>query len=126
MLKKLKTTTPQCIEINKLKVYGVLGVSLVLIFYTYYIFTKFKNESIVIDNADMLKAHMKGYSSNLISDSRGNLYKIASNPLLLHFKSAEILNTVKPGGKFFVSGYGKRIAFLGLYPIITKIRKTTI
>jgi pyruvate dehydrogenase complex dehydrogenase (E1) component len=105
---------------NELKFYGIILVIFLGIFYVYYMSTKFSNHVITIKKDDMTKASMNGrISRNLIGDTTGNIYSVSSNPLLLFFKSAEILNMLEEGKTFTVSGYGKRIPMLGVYPQIT-------
>lgn len=82
--------------------------------------TKFSNHVITIKKDDITKASMNGRATrNLIGDTTGNIYSVSSNPLLLFFKSAEILNMLEEGKTFKISGYGKRIPMFGVYPQIT-------
>lgn len=106
---------------NEMNVYLVFFVVFVVVFYGYYLYTRFSNRMIEIDQS-MLKASTSGQrSSNLISAKDGTLYKVMDAWMLLHFKSAEVLNvlTNKSAETFWVSGYGTRVPALGLYPVIT-------
>lgn len=108
-------------EISKMNVYIILTVVFVVGFYGYYFFTRFSNKVIEIDQ-QMLKASTSGNKNmNLVSAKDGTLYKVTDAWLLLHFKSAEVLNvlTNKTSEIFYVSGFGMRVPALGLYPVIT-------
>ena len=98
----------------QVKLYVVFVVVFVAMFYGYYVFTRFQNKEIVIES-------MSGdRSSNLVSDTNGVVYKVSNAPLVMHFESAEVLNTLNKSGRtFLVSGYGTRVPVLGLYPVIT-------
>ena len=104
----------------QIKLYTVFVAVFVVMFYGYYAFTRFENKEITIDD-QLLKASMSGdRSSNLVSDTDGVVYKVSNAPLVLHFRSAEVLNTLNKSGRtFLVSGYGARVPVLGLYPMIT-------
>ena len=106
---------------TQFKMYALFVAVFVVLFYGYYTYTRFQNKAIIIDD-QLLKTSLSGErSSNLISDTDGTIYKVSNAPLVLHFRSAEVLNTLnnKSGNTFFVSGYGIRVPVLGLYPIIT-------
>ena len=104
---------------NKLNFYLLFFAVFMVLFYSYYTFTRFHGKIIRIDNDNLLKASGSGNrSKNLISDTEGTLYRVTDVWPVLHFKSAEVLNTLKSGEKFVVSGYGTRVPALGLYPVI--------
>lgn len=108
-------------EISEMNVYLMLVIVFVVVFYGYYFFTRFSNKVIEIDQ-QMLKSSTSGNKSiNLVSAKDGTLYKVTDAWLLLHFKSAEVLNvlTNKSSETFYVSGFGMRVPALGLYPVIT-------
>ena len=121
--------TPKCPNINESfsvrqqeqqKTIMYLVLIFVIVFYMYYFFTKFENVTIKINNNNLLKATGE-FSENLLSDDKGNIYKISNNLLILYFTAAETLNKLESGKSYIVSGYGKRIPLLGLYPQITKL-----
>ena len=97
---------------------GAIIVFLLVVYYIYYFSTTFTNESITVKN-DFVKTNGK-YSSNMIGTTDGKVYKIASNVLIGFFKSSEVLATLEEGKTFLISGYGKRVSMLGMYPMITK------
>lgn len=106
---------------TNIKLYALFVAVFVVMFYGYYTYTRFQNKAIIIDD-QLLKTSLSGErSSNLISDTDGTIYKVSNAPLVLHFRSAEVLNTLnnKSGRTFLVSGYGIRVPVLGLYPMIT-------
>ena len=103
---------------ENLKLYGLFVTVLVTMFYVYYAMTRFENKKITIDNDKS-----GDRSQNLISDTDGTMYKVANAPLVFHFKSSEVLNTLKSGNTFVVSGYGSRVPVFGLYPVITSAKK---
>lgn len=107
---------------TRVKLYAVFVVVFVAMFYGYYAHTRFLNKEITIDD-QFVKASMSGdRSSNLISDTDGVVYKVSNAPLVLHFRSAEVLNTLNKSGRtFIVSGYGTRLPALGMYPVITHV-----
>lgn len=100
------------------KIYFMIIIFVLITSFVYYVFTRFSDKVIVIDDNKIFKSSGKR-TSNLVSDTEGNLYKVTNSWIILHFNSAEVLNTLKPGQKFKVSGYGVRFPVLGMYPIIT-------
>ena len=109
----------------QVKLYALFVAVFVVMFYGYYAYTRFQNREITIDD-QLLKTSLSGErSSNLVSDTDGTIYKVSNAPLVLHFRSAEVLNTLnnKSGRTFLVSGYGTRVPVLGLYPMITSVKQ---
>tara|TARA_B100001250_G_scaffold395356_1_gene400176 strand:- start:74 stop:415 length:342 start_codon:yes stop_codon:yes gene_type:complete len=98
---------------------GAIIVFLLAVYYVYYFSTQFTNEQITVVKAELIKANGK-YSSNMIGTTDGKVYKISSNMLIGFFDSSEVLATLEEGKTFLISGYGKRVAMLGMYPMITK------
>ena len=105
-----------------LKMYISVFAVIVVVFYTYYFATRFTNRQITINKDDMLKSNGGNAAKNLVSDSNGVIYSVASSPLILHFSSSEVLNTLEVGDSFVISGYGTRVPALGLYPQIVTIK----
>ena len=94
----------------------------VILFYVYYYFTRFER-TLTVNNNNLLKAN-GDFSENLLSDNHGNIYKVSNNLLVLFFTAAETLNKIESGKTYVVSGYGRRIPLLGLYPQIMTIKPT--
>jgi BRCT domain type II-containing protein len=87
------------------------------VYYVYYFSTRFTKVQITVKN-DFIKANGK-YSANMIGATDGEVYKISSNMLIGFFVSSEVLATLEEGKTFLISGYGKRVSMLGMYPMIT-------
>lgn len=49
------------------------------------------------------------------------MFGVSTNLLVFNFKASELLNQIEEGETYFVSGYGKRIPMLGLYPKIKNL-----
>jgi hypothetical protein len=58
-----------------------------------------------------------------IIDTNNKIYLVDNTWFTGDFSRAEDYNFMDKGGKFRVQGYGKRVDFLGWYPIITKVSK---
>lgn len=99
----------------------MLGAFLVL-FYVYYFATRFSNVQITVKKDDLVKANGR-YSSNMIGTTDGRVFKVSTNPLIFAFNAGEILNQLDEQTSYTVSGYGRRVPMLGLYPQITAIKK---
>lgn len=99
------------------KIYITLFVLTISVFFVYYMSTRFENKYIIVDDNKLLKSSGKK-SHNLISDTDGNIYKVSNSWMIFHFNSSEVLNSLKPGKAFMISGYGVRIPTLGMYPLI--------
>ena len=110
----------------QMKFYVTVLAVFMAVFYTYYFFTRFTDRKITINKDDMLKSNGQSASKNLVSDSNGVIYSVSSSPLILHFTSSEVLNTLEAGNTFIISGYGKRVPFLGLYPQIVSIKPVSV
>lgn len=106
---------------NKL-FFQIIGVFLVL-FYIYYFSTQFSNVEITVKKDDILKATGR-YNTNMIGTTDGRVFSVSTNPLIFRFNASELLNHFEPGKTYIVSGYGKRVPMLGLYPHITAVQKT--
>lgn len=100
------------------KMYGTIIAVLVVLFYVYFFSTRFSNRIITVKKDDIIKASGK-YSQNLVGATNGSLYSVKSNPLILFFKSAEIMNQLEEGKTYMISGYGIRIPMINTYPQIT-------
>jgi len=97
--------------------YVIIVLVIYIVFYICLLaFTRFERKITVDTNT----SYGKGNSmSNLVSDKEGRIYRIANVPLMLHFTAAEVQAKLKPGESFTVHGFGVRIPFLGMYPVIT-------
>ena len=127
-MSKNKGTTSMFSKEDKaqMKFYVTVLAVFMAVFYTYYFFTRFTHRKITINKDDMLKSNGQSASKNLVSDSNGVIYSVSSSPLILHFTSSEVLNTLEAGNTFIISGYGKRVPFLGLYPQIVSIKPVSV
>lgn len=110
-------------DINKNKgtkpmLYLYLSLLIITMYYIYYFITKF--EKVITVKKIYLFGEYK-ITTNMISDSEGNLYKITNQPLLLSFDSAEILSNLEPNKQYRINGFGIRVPFLGLYNHVTEM-----
>jgi hypothetical protein len=118
----MKKYANQIYEENKLFLQFV-GI-LVALFYVYYFATRFSDVHITVKKDDMIKTNGR-YNSNMIGTTDGRVFKVSTNPLVFAFTASEILNELEEGVTYNVSGYGRRVPMLGLYPQITKIHRTS-
>jgi N-glycosylase/DNA lyase len=116
-MKKILPTNDTLVEI---KMYLSIFLVFVTVFYIYYISSRFSKRIITVKKDDITKASGK-FLSNLIGDTDGNIYAVTSNPLVLFFNSAEILNELEEGKTYVIGGYGTRVPMFGLYPQITSV-----
>ena len=58
------------------------------------------------------------YGSNIIVDTDDNIYSVSNTIYYLHFQAVELYAKIDSGKKYKIRGYGKRIPFLGMMPII--------
>ena len=91
----------------------------VFIFYFYYFNTKFSKTITV--KKEFLNGHPKNIL-NVISDTDNIVYSIENKILLFKFNSTENLSLIKPNKKVSIKGYGVRVPFLDLYPIIIDVQ----
>jgi len=106
---------------KEIKVYGSLFIGLAVLFYLYYFSTRFTTV-ITVKKDDIVKTNGR-YNSNLIGAESGEVYKVSSNVLIGTFSSSEILNRIEVGKTYQITGYGKRVHILGLYPVIVSIKQ---
>lgn len=99
-------------------------ILLIAMFYMYYFATRFSHVTITVKKDDIIKTNGK-HSSNLIGTTDGRVFQVSTNPLVMAFAASEILNTLEEGVTYTVSGYGRRVPMLGLYPQITMVHKTS-
>jgi hypothetical protein len=104
---------------NKL-FFQILSVFIVL-FYVYYFSTKFNNVPITVKK-DMIQTDGQ-FIANIIGTTDGRVFKVSTNPLILAFNASELINTLDKESTYLVSGYGRRVPMLGLYPEITAVKK---
>lgn len=104
--------------------YNVISIFLIIYVTMSYLDTLpfFFKKTITVDSNLAYGSRYKSIG-NIISDKEGNIYKLCNVPLLLHFKAAEHQAMLKPGETFHVKGFGVRIPFLDLYPIIYDVEK---
>ena len=105
---------------NELKFYMYGALLLISLFYVYYFSTRFS--TVITVKKDFVKSQGR-YSSNMIGTESGEVYKVSYNFLVGAFKSSEILNQMDAGKTFKISGYGKRVPMLGLYPAIVSAQE---
>jgi hypothetical protein len=88
------------------------------------IFTRFE-KTISIDSNLAYSSGSGKYLTitNMVGDKEGHVYKVRNVLLLGKFRAAEIQSMLKPGSSYTVKGYGVRIPFLGMYPIIYEVKK---
>ena len=91
---------------------------LLLLDLIFYYFTKF--EKIVIIKSKYLRKKGKR-DQYMMSDVENNIYHVKNRILSLEFNEAEDWNLITIGKTYKISGYGTRIPFLGIYPIIIDI-----
>ena len=104
-----------------LKIYQYYLYTLILyliIYYTYYISTKFQKKITIKDNR-ILSINKKVY--NFVIDTDNNVYVVDNRYALLHFDAVDVMTSIKREESYLVSGYGVRIPFLELYPNILRI-----
>lgn len=106
---------------EEIKVYGSLFIGLIVLFYVYYFSTRFTTV-ITVKKDDIVKTNGR-YNSNVIGTVSGAVYKVSSNVLIGAFRSSEILNNIEEGKTYQITGYGRRVPMLGLYPMIVSIKE---
>ena len=102
-------------------VYFYALVAYVCIFYLYYFLTRF--ERVVTINEEFV--HEKGsrgmttyVSASSAQEETDIIYVLTNVFLLFSFRSAELVAIIEPKKKYNVTGYGIRVPFLGIYPVI--------
>jgi len=88
---------------------------LILINYIYYFATKF-SKIITIENKYTYAK--KSTRAQTVSDTNDVVYTVDDSLILFHWTSAEVFNKIDIGKTYKIEGYGKRIPFLGLFPVI--------
>lgn len=94
----------------------------ILINYIYYFATKFSKIITVKNkytyNNKQSYSRNKGITKFSISDTNDVVYTVDDSLLLFHWTSAEVFNKIDIGKTYKIEGYGKRIPFLGFFPVI--------
>ena len=90
-----------------------------IIYYVYYISTKFTTTITIKDNR-IININRRVY--NFIIDTNDNIYVVDNRYVLLHFNAADIMMNLKNRETYTITGYGLRIPFLELYPNIISIK----
>ena len=104
---------------QKMNMYFAIIAFSITIFYIYFFTTKFE-KSITIKNKFMYGDQK--FSKNMISDFKNNIYIVKNSPLLLKFRGPELLSSIKEDHEYIITGYGRRIPFMGLYENILSIK----
>lgn len=89
---------------------------LILINYIYYFATKF-SKIITIENK-YTYAKNRSTRAQTVSDTNDVVYTVDDSLILFHWTSAEVFNKIDIGKTYKIEGYGKRIPFLGFFPVI--------
>lgn len=92
--------------------------SYIVIYYFYYFNTKFSHNITV--KKDFLHGHHKNIY-NVVLDDKGNTYVLENKYLLLKFNSTENISKISKNEQYKIKGYGIRIPFLDLYPVILDV-----
>lgn len=95
-------------------------IFLIIIFYVYYALTRF--EKVITVKSEFTHTAYK-YGNTFVTDKNDNVYKIHNNALLLSFNAIEMLSVLENNKTFKITGYGVRVPWLGLYPIITSVKE---
>lgn len=90
-----------------------------IIYYVYYISTKFQKTITIKDNRIM---NINKQVYNFVIDTNDDVYVIDNRYALLHFDAVNVMTNIENNKTYLVSGYGVRIPFLELYPNILKIK----
>ena len=84
----------------------------------YYQFTKFTKTITIKSKYNAMKSGRYGGTKYMIEDTDLNLYTVVNVSWKLDFNKAEDWNRMEVGKTYKVNGYGKRMAFAGIYPSI--------
>lgn len=101
---------------HELRVFGSFFVGLILVFYLYYFSTRFTSV-ITVKKDDIVKTNGR-YARNMIGAESGAVYKVSTNILIGAFSATELLNRIEEGRTYRITGYGRRVPVLGMYPTI--------
>jgi len=104
-------------EENQFRILVYLILTL-LLFNIVYAYTTPFEKVITIDEK---YTYAKGsVGSQSVSDKEGVVYAVKDSLYYFHFQSAEVFNKLNVDSKYKISGYGRRVPVLGLFPIIIK------
>ena len=103
------------IIVNPILWYVILLLIMLIISFIYLYATAFKKTVTIIQKN--LYASGK-YTNNTVIDENGKVYAVTNLLPMLHFTAPEVWNSITVGKTYNVKGYGIRISFLGMYPII--------
>ena len=91
------------------------------ILYTIYSYATYFEKTITIKEKDSLKNGK--YGQNVVADSEGNIYSISNAIAYLFFTSTELYANLEDGKKYKITGFGKRIPLLNMFPSIISATK---
>ena len=96
----------------------------ILILQIIYIFsTTFEKTIIINQKYTGTSGNRKRVSTKyMITDTDNNVYIVSNSIFYLKWDSAERWSTMKEGNSYKISGFGKRISFLQMYPTIMNIK----
>mgnify|MGYP001199177640 CR=1 FL=1 len=86
-----------------------------------YIFTKF--EKTVTVKSKYLR-NRQNRDQYMFIDTENNIYHVKNRLLSLEFDEAEDWNLLKNDNRYLIKGYKFRVAFLGMYPTVLKIKSS--
>lgn len=90
-------------------------IIIIIIIMLYSYLTKFEK---IITVKEVNNLYIYKSSGNFISDTDNKLYKISNNIYYLFFTSTELYDKIDSNKTYKITGFGKRIPILGLYPQI--------
>ena len=106
-------------NMNEFKTLMYVLAVVVIVFYIYYFATRFE-KTIVVKSEFVHAQHTKG--NTFVATKDNEVFNVQNNALLMSFNAVEIMSKLEPGKKFKVAGYGVRVPWMGLYPVITDVK----
>ena len=92
-----------------------LLIIIIFFFMLYSYLTRFEK---IITVKEVNNLYIYKSNGNFISDIDNKLYKILNNIFYLFFTSTELYDKIDENKTYKITGFGKRIPILGLYPQI--------
>lgn len=111
--------------LNKIIIYVLIGLIGVILTAAYSLSTHFTKEITVEKTYTGVKGSGGKYSSiesqYMVIDTKGHIYEVTNSLWYMQWDASEEWAKLEKGKTYNVSGFGKRLGIMGMYPHIVRV-----
>lgn len=106
-------------KMTTFKLYLYVYITFLIVLFIYYFLTKFEK---VVTIKKKFNYGIYKFNNNFVSDEKGDVYMVVNSYIAFYFRGVEDFSKMEIGKKYKITGYGYRIGFLDMYPMLTSVK----